>query len=159
MSINPMAASLNGGRWAPKPNGEPGFPVLYTSQERDGSLAEIAAYLALLNPMPSKLLAVHELSVTTSKTISVVMADLEEFGVDPKRYGERNYARTQTIGTAMNDLGLDGLISLSARWNCSNLTLFMDHHALEEKLEVVNTEEIDWREWAIKAGIIKVAGR
>ncbi len=109
--------------------------------------------------MPSKLLAVHELSVTTSKTISVVMADLEELGVDPKRYGERNYARTQTIGTAMNDLGLDGLISPSARWNCSNLTLFMDHHALEEKLEVVNTEEIDWREWAIKAWIIKVAGR
>ena len=105
--------------------------------------------------MPSKRLAVHELSVTASKTISVVMTDLEELGVDPKRYGERNYARTQTIGTAINYLGLDGLISPSARWKCLNLSLFMDHHALGEKLEVVKSEEIAWQEWATMAGIIK----
>jgi RES domain-containing protein len=147
-SFDPTAASLNGGRWAPRPNDELGFPVLYTSLERDGALAEVASYLALLNPMPSKPLALHELSVTTSKTITVAMGDLENLGVDRNRYGERNYERTQMIGAAINYLGLDGLISPSALWNCSNLTLFMDHHALREKLEVVRSEEIDWLAWA-----------
>ena len=105
--------------------------------------------------MPTKPLAVHELSVTTSKTITVVMADLEELGVDPRRYGERNYAQTQIIGTAINYMGLDGLISPAARWKCLNLTLFMNHHAMEENLEIVSTEEIDWQEWARSTGIIE----
>ena len=108
-SFDPTAASLNGGRWAPRPNDEPGFPVLYTSLRRGGAIAEVVSYLALQSPMPSKPLAVHELSVTASKTITVVMADLEDLGVDPKKYGKRNYAQTQIIGTAINYMGLDGL--------------------------------------------------
>ncbi|MGH6924683.1 MAG: RES family NAD+ phosphorylase [Propylenella sp.] len=154
-SFDPTAASLNGGRWAPRPNDEPGFPVLYTSLERDGALAEVASYLALLNPMPSKPVILHELSVTASKTITVAMGDLEELGVDPDRYSERNYERTQMIGATINYLGLDGLISPSARWKCSNLTLFMDHHALEETLEVVRSEEIDWQDWARRNGLLR----
>ncbi len=37
MNADPTAASINGGRWAPRPDADPGFPVLYTSSERDGS--------------------------------------------------------------------------------------------------------------------------
>lgn len=154
-SFDPKAASINGGRWAPRPNGEPGFPVLYTSLERDGALAEVASYLALQNPMPSKPLVAHELAITTSKTITLLMVDLEELGVDSKRYGERNYAQTQVIGTAINYMGLDGLISPSARWKCENLTLFMNHHGLEEKLELTNSEELDWLVWARESGLIE----
>ena len=106
--------------------------------------------------MPSKPLVVHELGVTTSKTITLSMTDLEQLGVDPERYGERNYAQTQVIGTAINYMGLDGLISPSARWQCRNLTLFMNHHALEESLDLVNSEEIDWRAWAQETRLIDV---
>jgi hypothetical protein len=123
--------------------------------ERDGALAEVVSYLALQDPMPSKPLTVHELSATTSKTITVAMGDLEVLGVDPSRYGERNYERTQMIGAAINYLGIDGLISPSARWECSNLTLFMDHHALEETLEVVASEDVDWHAWARRVGLLK----
>lgn len=84
------------------------------------------------------------------------MGDLEDLGVDPSRYGERNYERTQMIGAAINYLGLDGLISPSARWECSNLTLFMDHHAMEDTLEIVGSEEVDWRGWAIEAGLLTI---
>ena len=155
MRSDPKAPSLSGGRWAPRPNDEPGFPVLYTSLERDGALAEVSSYLALLTPLPSRPLAVHELSVSTSRTIVLVKADLKALGVDPDRYGERDYARTQLIGMAINDMGCDGLMSPSARWACANLTLFMDHHAVDEKLDLVGTEEIDWRAWAKDAGIIR----
>jgi len=154
-NFDPTAPSINGGRWAPRPNGEPGFPVLYASLAREGAIAEVASYLALQQPMPSKPLLVHELLVTASKTITLVMADLKKLGVDPSRYGERNYAQTQMIGAAINYMGLDGLISPCARWECQNLTLFMDHHALEETLKAVASEKVDWLTWATEVGLIK----
>jgi hypothetical protein len=43
------------------------------------------------------------------------------------RYGERDYALTQSIGAALAFLGLDGLIALiapSARWQCDNLMIY-----------------------------------
>ena len=105
--------------------------------------------------MPSKPIVVHELSVTASKTITLSMSELSELGVEPERYGKRNYARTQLIGAAINYMGLDGLISPCARWDCENLTLFMDHHALEESLEIVNSNEIDWRSCLVEVGLMK----
>ncbi len=134
---------------------EPGFQVLYTSLERDVALAEVASYLALLQPMPSKPLVVHKIVFTTRRTITLTMSGLEMLGVDPSRYGDRNYAETQIIGTAINYLGLDGLVSPSARWDCDNLTLFMANRALGEKLQVVASEEVDWREWTERARIIE----
>jgi hypothetical protein len=154
-SVDPLAPSINGGRWAPRPNDEPGFPVLYTCHEREGALAEVASYLALLTPLPSKPMLIHELRLTSSKTIVLSADDLEHLGVDRARYGDRHYERTQMIGAAINYLGLDALISPSARWACTNLTLFMNHHALEETLEVVGSEEVDWRDWAAKNGLLK----
>ena len=154
-SINPVAPSINGGRWAPRPNNEPGFPVLYTSLEKDGALAEVVSYLALQSPLPSKPLVVHELAVTTSKTIRLVVGELGELGVDPTKYGERNYRQTQMIGAAINYMGLDGLISPSARWDCENLTLFMDHHAFEEKLKPIAAEEVDWQDWMKRKGLME----
>lgn len=154
-SVDPLAPSINGGRWAPRPNDEPGFPVLYTSHEREGALAEVASYLALLTPLPSKPVLIHELRITSSKTITLTAEELENLGVERARYGDRHYGRTQMIGAAINYLGLDALISPSARWSCTNLTLFTNHHALEETLELVGSEEIDWRAWAVKNELLK----
>jgi hypothetical protein len=40
VSANPLAFSLNGGRWAPAAGDGTDVPVLYTSMERDGALAD-----------------------------------------------------------------------------------------------------------------------
>jgi hypothetical protein len=68
--------------------------------ERDGALAEVAAYLTLLTPLPSKPLKVSRLGISTMKTLRLARASLEELGVEMARYGERDYGRTQRIGAA-----------------------------------------------------------
>ena len=70
------------------------------------------------------------------------------------RYGERDYAQTQKIGAALAFLGFDGLIAPSARWDCENLMIFTEIHALSERLEPISEEEIEWRDWAQENGLI-----
>lgn len=154
MSADPTAVSVSGGRWAPRPDQSPGVSVLYTSLERDGAIAEVASYLAELTPRPSKPVRVHELAVSTSKTLTLVRANLAQLGVDLDRYGERNYEVTQRIGAAIGFLGFDGLIAPSARWECDNLMVFADNHSLDEQLEVAGAEDVDWQDWARSMGMI-----
>ena len=154
MSADPIAPSINGGRWAPRPNGDPGVSVLYTSLERDGALAEVVSYLVDLTPRPSKPVRAHRLAVTTSRSLRLLQADLEGLGVDPKRYGERDYSVTQKIGAAMNFLGLDGLIAPSARWECENLMIFAENHGVLEKLEAVDADDVDWQAWGRTHGFL-----
>ena len=40
---DPLANSINGGRWAPGATGAADVPVLYTSLDRDGALAEVVS--------------------------------------------------------------------------------------------------------------------
>jgi hypothetical protein len=110
VSADPLAPSLYGGRWARPQNADAGTNVLYTSMKREGALAEIASLLAELSPMPGpRELKLTKLTVTTSVTVRLVRADLQTLGVDLKRYGERDYARTQEIGSTLAWLGCDGL--------------------------------------------------
>lgn len=154
-NADPLAASVNGGRWAPRPNDEPGFPVLYTSLDKDGAMSEVVSYFLLLNPLPSKPIRLHKLAVTVSNTVRMSMDDLLQLGVDEELYGNRNYSMTQEIGHAVNYMGHDGLISPSARWSCENLTIFIDNHGLEERLDVISSEEVEWRQWAIRQKLLK----
>lgn len=157
-SADPTAPSLTGGRWARPQGGGPGTSVLYTSLERDGAMAEVASFLIDQNPIPGpRELKVTRLAVTTSKTLRLARADLGGLGVDMTRYGERDYPRTQEIGSTLAWLGLDGLIAPSARWNCDNLMIFTDNHTLGEKLEPIDHNLIEWRAWAQQHGIIKAA--
>jgi hypothetical protein len=64
------------------------------------------------------------------------------------RYGERDYELTQRIGAALAFLGLDGLIAPSARWQCDNLMIYQTNHLLNERLEVIEDERVDWGAWA-----------
>jgi hypothetical protein len=154
-SADPVAPSLYGGRWARPQNGDPGTNVLYTSMERDGAMAEVSSFLADLTPIPGpREIKVTRLAATTSKTLRLVRDDLSSLGVDMSRYGERDYARTQEIGSTLAWLGLDGLIAPSARWACDNLMIFTDNHALGERLEPVSDELVEWRRWAETHGII-----
>lgn len=158
LNADPTAPSINGGRWAPAPNDEPGTFVLYTSLERDGAVAEVASFLADLSPPPGpRPIKVTRLAVTTSKTLRLARTEFVNLGVDPERYGERDYSRTQQIGSVLAFLGLDGLIAPSARWTCDNLMIFGDNHALTERLEPVSTEEVEWRSWALQNNFLPSA--
>ena len=155
---DPVAASISGGRWAPPPDGDVSHFVLYTSLERDGAIAEVASFLAQLTPIPGpRSLKVTRLAVSATRTIRLVRADLGSLGVDLARYGERDYDRTQKIGAALVFLGFDGLIAPSARWSCDNLMIFSDNHALTDRLEAVDEEQVEWREWAQTHGILTEA--
>jgi RES domain-containing protein len=144
MSLDPLTPSTRGGRWAP--TGE--VSVLYTSKEREGALAEIAFHWGQLTPLPSKPAALHRLRLTTRRTLRLIQTDLVSLGVDLGAYRSVNYVRTQVIGAAVAFLERDGLIIPSARWDCENLVLFTDNHDLGDRLEVAETEAVDWRAWA-----------
>lgn len=148
VSADPLAFSFNGGRWAPPAQNGVDVPVLYTSMERDGALAEVVSYLAQLTPLPSKPLKVAQLRVSTTKTLHLARVNLEGLGVDLARYGDRDYEQTQRIGAALAFLGLDGLIAPSARWRCDNLMIYQTNHLLTERLEVIGDEQVDWQAWA-----------
>ena len=50
ISMDPLAPSTRGGRWAP--SGQ--YSILYTSLTKDAALAEITYYWSQLDPVPSK---------------------------------------------------------------------------------------------------------
>ncbi len=154
-NADPLAPSISGGRWAPPPDGDPGFYVLYTSLEREGAIAEVASFLADQTPVPGpRAIKVTLLAITASRVVRLSRTDLELLGVDFTRYGERDYPVTQRIGAALSFLGVDGLIAPSARWKCDNFIVFMDNHALAERLEVLRSEEVEWRAWARANGLL-----
>lgn len=156
VNTDPTAPSINGGRWAPAPDHELGIYVLYTSLERSGAIAEVVSFLAELTPIPrSRPIKVTRLAVTTTHTMRLARTNLESLGVDFKRYGERNYPVTQKIGSAIAFLGLDGLIAPSARWQCDNLMIFTENHTLTERLDILGSEEVEWRSWAREHGFIE----
>lgn len=159
-STDPLAFSENGGRWAPPARDGADVPVLYTSMERDGALAEVVSYLTLLTPLPlSRPLKVSRLGVSTAKTQRLARVSLEELGVDMARYGERDYKRTQEIGAVLAFLGLDGLIAPSARWQCDNLMIYQtNYQLLTERLEVIEEELVDWGAWALLNGFMEDEG-
>lgn len=155
VSADALAFSVNGGRWAPPARDGADVPVLYTSQARDGALAEVVSYLTQLTPLPlSRPLKVSRLAVSTAKTLRLARVSLERLGVEMALYGVRDYARTQEIGAALAFLGLDGLIAPSARWQCDNLMIYQTNHLLSERLEVLADEEVDWGSWARVNGFI-----
>ena len=155
VSADPLAFSANGGRWAPPARDGVDVPILYTSWERNGALAEVVSYLTLLTPMPlSRPLKASRLGVSTAKTLRLARLSLERLGVNMARYGERDYAITQNIGAALAFLGLDGLIAPSARWPCDNLMIYQVNHKLTDRLEVIGEEQVDWGAWARANGLL-----
>lgn len=148
--IDPLAPSRNGGRWIHRDE----CPVLYTSCLREGALAEISFHLAQHTPLPSKPILMHRIAVSTQKTLKLILANLEELGVEKDKYNSINYEMTQQIGSAVNFLGCDGLLVPSARWDCENLIIFSDNHPLENDLELIESEEVDWKEWATENGFV-----
>lgn len=150
LNQDPVAFSHNGGRWAP-PSSYQSVPVLYTSLDRRGAIAEITSWLSLIAPRPSKPILIHKLVARANDVITLDAHSLGALGVDFGRYSERSYvamgeappSRTQEIGAALSFLGIDGLIVPSARWSCENLILF-DNSDNQIDIEADGIEEVDW---------------
>jgi hypothetical protein len=150
---DPTAPSTNGGRWANPENNE---PVLYTSMEKEGALAEVCSVLAQQTPVPGAVqIKVTTLSVTTSKSLRLTRNQLIALGVDMEQYGTRDYGRTQEIGSTAAWLGFDSLIAPCARWSCDNLVLFANKHNMDERLQVDGHVLVEWREWAQQNGLLQ----
>ncbi|MBN9404730.1 MAG: RES family NAD+ phosphorylase [Burkholderiales bacterium] len=148
-NLSPVAASTNGGRWmVPR-----AAPVLYTSQQREGSLAEISFHYARMTPVPTKPVTVHRLQVSSRRTLKLIQADIASLGVPREQYKEVGLLRTQQIGAAVEYLGCDGLIAPSARWSCDNLILFPERLAIDCELEILESEEVEWLAWAKANGL------
>lgn len=150
-SLDPLAPSNKGGRWAP----EGVFSVLYTSLSRDGALAEVAFHWSQLTPLPTGPVALHRISLTASKTVRLSLDDLAALGVNVNTYKQLNQSRTREIGAAACFLGWDGLVVPSARWDTENFILISDNHALSNRIELRNTEEVNWLDWARAHGFLE----
>lgn len=151
LSLEPLAASYNGGRWMARDVAA----ILYTSLEREGALAEIAFHWSQLTPRPTKPVLVHRLRVEAHRTLRLIRADIRTLGIPDSEYQGVNLPRTQAIGSAVEFLGCDGLIAPSARWACENLMLFPERMAADASLELVSSETVDWFAWGSAAGLIK----
>jgi len=145
---DPLIASTRGGRWSTFG----GPAVLYTSLERDGALAEITFHWSQLTPIPKRPVALHTLTVETTKTLRLVRADLASLGVEDVNYESINYQRTQEIGAALAFLGCEGLIAPNARWPCENLMIYMDNVPLDRSFAVTASSNISWIDWARRNG-------
>lgn len=110
----------------------------------------------MLTPVPGpRPVKVTRLAVSTSRTLRLARADLQELGVELQSYGERDYSPTQKIGAALAFLELDGLIAPSARWPCDNLMIFAENHAISERFDILDSKEVEWRAWSRENGILK----
>ncbi|WP_052341518.1 RES family NAD+ phosphorylase [Salinarimonas rosea] len=154
-SAHPLLPSTSGGRWAPASEpGAPSVPVLYTSFEPDGALAEVASYLALLSPPPGKPLAAHRIAVALARVVRLDEDTLHEVGVDRAAFHARHYQRTQEVGAEVAALGYEGLIVPSARWTCDNLVIFTANLSPESRLAVEATDVVDWQAFARRQGLL-----
>jgi hypothetical protein len=123
--------------------------VPYTSLTREGALAKLSFHWGQLTPLPTKPAALHRIRVAARSTLKLIETDLLALGVDMEAYRQINYPRTQEIGAAVAFLGCDGLLAPSSRWNSDNLMLFTENHAVSERLEAIESEEVNWLDWAI----------
>jgi hypothetical protein len=145
---DPLRGSSASGRWGAA--GE--LEVLYTSEQRDGALAEVGFRLSLEPVWPSLIQhQIHILAVKAERTLRLVdMRQLGNLGVDISRYETFEYGATQAIAAAAHFLEFDGLLVPSARFACSNLILFMDRVSHAGDLQLVDSEDVDWRDWRTK---------
>jgi hypothetical protein len=142
---DPLRGSSANGRWGAA--GE--LEVLYTSEQRDGALAEVGFRLSLEPVWPSLIQhQIHVLAVKAERTLRLVdMRELEKLGVDISRYETFEYGATQAIAAAAYFLEFDGMLVPSARFACSNLVLFTDRVPHNGYLQLVGSEPVDWADW------------
>lgn len=141
---DPLRGGSADGRWGAA--GE--LEVLYTSEQRDGALAEIGFRLSLEPVWPSLIKHdLHAIAVGAGNIAQLETSHLEQLGVDMARFESFDYQATQAIAAAAHFLGFGGLFVPSARYPCRNLVLFTDRGETTERLQLISTEPVDWTSW------------
>lgn len=146
---DPRQCSRSGGRWD-----DGTFDVLYTSQKREGALAEMKFHLMRGQPvMPSRVVYnLFEIDLALERTLRLLdLAALQKVGLDTSRYGQLSYQekdaeypRSQDIGEAAHFLDYDGLIVPSARYDCLNVIAFCDRVPPASLMSRTDHGKIDW---------------
>jgi RES domain-containing protein len=146
---DPTRCSRSGGRWD-----DGTFDVLYTSQQREGALAEMRFHLMRGQPvMPSRVkYNLFEIGLSLRRALKLLdLAALQKVGLDTARYGQLSYEekhaeypRSQDIGEAAHFLDYDGVIVPSARHDCLNVVAFCDRIPPEAMATRAHHGEIDW---------------
>lgn len=140
---DPLTSSYRGGRWMPPDT----TSVLYVSFSRQGALAEISFRLGLNTPIPKVSIRVHQLRVFSPKALVLSRPDLETLDVDFSRFQDLDYDWTQKIGLASAQIGATAIQVPSARWATENLVAIDDAIA-GNSIELINSEVVDWIDWA-----------
>jgi RES domain-containing protein len=135
-----LSASAAGGRWGPPG----GFPVLYLGRPRESIVAE--AYRHLVDPVegmsaelvgPRRLLVVE---VALSRVLDLRKdSALEAVGLDPEAL-RGPHARCQAVGSAAEEVGLEGVIAPAATGLGETLAVFADRLAEGRTPRVVSEE-------------------
>ena len=86
---------------------------------------------------------------TLARVVTLDFEELEQLGVGPAAYGNRDYARTQEISDGVNYLGCDGLIVPSARYDGDNLVVYMQNLERDCFLEEVESRQFQWPDWTV----------
>lgn len=149
---NPVQCSRSGGRWD-----DGTIDVLYTSEKREGALAEMKFHLLRGQPVIPSLVTytLHELSVSMRRSLKLLdLNALLSLGLDCSRYGQASYEervteypRSQDIAEVAHFLDFDGLIVPSARHQCLNVVPFCDRLLPEALQPVMNHGAVNWADY------------
>jgi hypothetical protein len=144
---SPLRGSTGAGRWSPP--GE--FEVLYTSLAREGALTEIGHRLSLEPVWPDPARAqheVHRIHASLGRTLRFeTVQSLAPLGVNVGRWSSYDYEATQAIAAAANFLEIEALVVPSARSPDLHLVVLLGQLVVEEALEVLESEPVDWDSW------------
>ena len=142
---NPLAGNSAGGRWSP-----PGrFDVLYASLQKDGALAEAYYHLSRAPVMSSSHVLLNRLFVSLDNVLELDTNRLSALGLDNPLASRPKNTLAQSIGEAAFMLDFQGLLVPSARWDCANLVVFLDHRSIDidKHLLFKDATDVNWPAW------------
>jgi RES domain-containing protein len=137
-TTEPLQTNTRGARWNP-----PDVEALYTSLIAEAALAEVEH---LLSKQPVRVLVpryVSRLSLRLSRVVDLSRTDvIEEFGWSLDDLSGEDLSLPRKIGSAIEFLGVPGLLVPSARTDTTNLVLFMKNHGATESVEILETHAV-----------------
>lgn len=147
----PLRPGRAGGRWD-----DGTFDVLYTSQERDGALAEAWFHVSRGQPvLPSKISKrLHRIEAELGRVLDLsTAAKLAGLGMNMSNYGRLSYVqRTQEYPAPQQIAEIaffyeyEALVVPNARWPTSNVVVLTEN-VRPDQLEALDSEPVDLAAW------------
>lgn len=138
--LQPTLENTSGARWNPR-----GTAAIYTSVERETTLAE-AEYRMSLEPVrPSKGRTLYKIRVHVSRVLDIrEWRLLLELGITPERLADpMDNAACQAVGGSAAFLEMGGILVPSVRRDGgTNLVILPTHQAGDDEFEIEETEAI-----------------